>query len=326
VIRLAPERRPTSAALLLESLRTLAQRPQLVVGLALFEWLTVHLALWPLGVGLSRLVDLRPATALLTHGDDTLLGELLDDHPELALLGVALLVTIGALWLLGGWLLGGALLDVTVLRPRRGVRFVVDSAVSHAPRLLAFGLTGVVLRMLPPAVGLFSLVAMGSLNRAGSVSSTRALLVAGAVVACAWAALSVALHIGRLLLLGSSLSVRACLAVGLQAAWSTPRPVAALALVSLGGGLLFGGGLLGLGRVLVDAPLLHAGVSALAGLLRAATALWTLIGAGRLGRAILEVVPERGAPRVPSSAAGEPPNAPTQPAADADSATNTPGQ
>ena len=101
------------------------------------------LASEPLSAPLARLIDLRPsAAAIADSADDAPRAELLEDHPELVSAAVEAALLAMLLYGVWSWVAAGGLL---------ADRFVAGCA-DNARRMLAVGVAGAPLRLIPLAV------------------------------------------------------------------------------------------------------------------------------------------------------------------------------
>jgi hypothetical protein len=213
-------------------------RPRVLVALTLLNLALSFAAARPLSAALSTVIDLRPAASTMLRPDDGLIAELLTDHRELiaAAFGgaqVALLVYGVLAWLLAGGLLVTLALP-RELSPRGSLSELVAASAAHATRMLALGALGLVVRLLPIALGAATWFALKPifLNRGFAELATWTLLTA-LLFALAWSTVTVALDYARALALLEPMSVLRALGRGLRLALS--RPTASIVLFSLVG-------------------------------------------------------------------------------------------
>jgi hypothetical protein len=291
-----------------EAARRVSSRRGLVAAMAAAQLLLAWIAVRPVAAAAGSLLDDRPGAARLLRGDDGLLGELLSDHRELAVGAAAGAQVALALSGILAWLFAGALVVLYVgrddEREAAGASGVVAAIARAAPRSIAIGVVGLVVRLVPlvAAAGLgWALFADPPGGFAGAVVAASLLAVGGGLL---WALATVAVDAARALALtrphepGSApLSVGRAVKGGLTLVARRPGATLAIAALSTVATLAFGALDLALGHLTEAAELLHVAALLVVEIARAFVAATLIVATG-----LVTVAPPPARKTVPPSA------------------------
>lgn len=278
-------------AALREAGRRLSSRRGLIAAMAIAQLLFAWIAVRPVSVAAGALLDDRPGAARLLDGDDGLLGELLSDHRELAVAGIAGAQVALALSGLLAWLFAGALILLFVgrddAREAAGAAGVVAALGRGARRSIAIGLAGLLMRLVPLALTVGLGAALFTDPPGGFVAALGAALALAAGAGLLWSLVTVALDAARALAFTRPAPDRAPPSIGRAlrgglALVFRRRPGAALGLAALSSlaTLAFGALDVALGHLTDGAELLHLATLLAVELARAFTSAALVVATG----------------------------------------------